>query len=388
MSGNGRPRVLFVARTSYRLPLGEGVQRKWDALERRLDLRVLASGTGSDERFELVGPRRLDGPRFYAALPFRTAARLRAFRPDAVVVQSPFEGVAVELARRVTRSPAKLIVEVHGDWRASTRLYGSKARLLVSPVADSLARWAVRRADAHRAISEHTGTLLRELGCEPRAVFPTYSDLDAFRGPERPLPDERQVLFVGVLERYKNFEVLAAAWHRVAREVPAAQLHLVGNGTQTSVAADLVSAGARWDPYLEPPDVARSMDRARVLVLPSAAEGLGRVVIESFLRGRPVIAARVGGLPELVEHEQNGLLVEPGDVNALADAITRVLADDELAARLARNAKRSGEAWGATADDYADRVRALVDSTLSANDERVVIEPVPADRFRARAPVV
>ena len=128
-----KPRVLFVGRNDYRLPLGESLARKWDALADRLELRVLASGTGSDPRFELVPPRRLEGPRFYGSLAARVAAELRSFRPDVVVTQSPFEAVAVDVARSVTRSPAKLVIEVHGDWHTSTRLYGSRARSLIGP---------------------------------------------------------------------------------------------------------------------------------------------------------------------------------------------------------------------------------------------------------------
>jgi glycosyltransferase involved in cell wall biosynthesis len=241
LDGGLKPRVLFVGRTRYRLPLAEGLARKWDALGARLDIRVLASGVGSDERFQLVGPRRLEGPRFYAELPFRVAGRLRDFRPDAVVTESPFEAFAVWLACRLTRSKAKLVVEVHGDWRASTRLYGWRLRALAGPVADRVARFAVRRADAHRAISQHTAGLLRALGCEPDAVFPTYSDLDAFSGPRTPLPRDREILFVGVLERYKNLTMLAEAWQQVAYAVPGARLRIVGDGTLARVAAELAA---------------------------------------------------------------------------------------------------------------------------------------------------
>ena len=227
------PRVLFVGRTRYRLPLAREPRRKWDALSERMEVRVLASGTGSDPRFALVSPRPLDGPRFYAALPVRVASELRSFDPDVVVAESPYEAVAVELARRLTRSPAKLVAEVHGDWRVSTRLYGSPARAALAPIGDRLAAWALRRADAHRAISAFTASLVRGLGREPAAVFPTYSDLGAFTGPRHPLPEEPRALFVGVLERYKNVERLAAAWRLVARRVPEAQLHLVGSGTQS-----------------------------------------------------------------------------------------------------------------------------------------------------------
>ena len=358
------PRVLFVGRTRYRLPLAQSLAKKWNALSERMEVRVLASGTGSDPRFALVPPRALDGPRFYAGLPVRVARELRSFAPDVVVAESPYEAVAVELARRLTRSRAKLIAEVHGDWRVSTRLYGSPARAVLAPIGDRLAGWALRRADAHRAISAFTASLVRGLGREPAGVFPTYSDLGAFTGPAVPPPEEPLALFVGVLERYKGVETLAAAWRLVTRRLPDAQLHLVGSGTQSAVAAALEREGARWDRRLEPEELASALDASRVLLLPSAAEGLGRVIVEAFLRARPVVATRVGGIPDLVEHDVNGLLVEPGSPESLADSIGRVLVDRELARRLGETAHAHVAQWLATPEEYADNVRAVVDSVL------------------------
>jgi glycosyltransferase involved in cell wall biosynthesis len=359
-----KPRVLFVGRTRYSLPLSGPLARKWDALAERMDVRVLASGTGADPRFRLVPPRALDGPRFYAGLPARVARELRAFRPDVVIAESPYEAVAVEAARRLTRSRARVVAEIHGDWRVSTRLYGSRARTAVAPVGDRLAGWALRHADAHRAISAFTAGLVRGLGREPAGVFPTYSDLGAFAGETTPVPDDPRALFVGVLERYKNVEGLAAAWRLVRARVPGAQLHLVSAGTQTDVAAALEREGARWDRRLEPDELARALDAARVLLLPSAAEGLGRVIIEAFLRARPVVATRVGGIPDLVQDGVNGLLVEPGDTTALAAAIERVLRDRELAQRLGTAGHETALRWVATPEEYADNVLAVVRSVL------------------------
>jgi glycosyltransferase involved in cell wall biosynthesis len=360
------PRVLFVGRTRYRLPLGEGLARKWDALARRMDVRVLASGVGSDPRFRLVPPRPLDGPRFYASLPHLVARELRSFRPAVVVAESPYEAIAVELARRATRSPARLVVEVHGDWRMSTRFYGSPARRVLGPAGDKLATWGLRSADAHRAVSEFTASLVRAAGCrEPVAVFTTYSDLGAFSGPAVPVAEEPRLLFVGVLERYKNVEGLAAAWRVVASRVPEAQLHLVGNGTQVAVAEALVREGVQWETRLEPPELARALDASRALLLPSASEGLPRVAIEAFLRGRPVIGTRAGGIPDIVEDGVNGMLVEYGDTAGLAAAIERIATDLELARRLGEGALASAGRWLSTPDEYADRVRGVVDAALA-----------------------
>jgi len=172
------------------------------------------------------------------------------------------------------------------------------------------------------------------------------------------------VLFVGVLERYKNFEVLAAAWRSVAARLPGARLHLVGNGTQSAVAEALVRQGVRWERRLEPAALATALDGARALVLPSASEGLPRVAIEAFQRGRAVVGARAGGIPDIVEHERNGLLVGPGDAVALAAAIERILAESGLGERLGAGAAADAARWLSTPDEYAERVLAVVQSVL------------------------
>jgi glycosyltransferase involved in cell wall biosynthesis len=85
------------------------------------------------------------------------------------------------------------------------------------------------------------------------------------------------------------------------------------------------------------------------------------VIIEAFARARPVVASRVGGIPDLVRDGENGLLVEPGDTPALADALALVLSDRELAARLADGARLRAFKWMQSPELFADRMRALVD---------------------------
>ncbi|MGB8003199.1 MAG: glycosyltransferase, partial [Gaiellaceae bacterium] len=80
-------------------------------------------------------------------------------------------------------------------------------------------------------------------------------------------------------------------------------------------------------------------------------------------RARPVVASRVGGIPDLVENGVNGLLVEPGNVTALADALVSVLADHDLAGRLGAGAEASSGMWTITPEEFAARLRALVEQT-------------------------
>jgi glycosyltransferase involved in cell wall biosynthesis len=363
-----KPRVLFVGRTRYRLPLDPALARKWDALGDELDLRVLARSAertnGNDPAFRLVsplGPRGIDGAAFYATLPVRVARELRAFRPDVLFVQSPYEAAAALAARRLSGSDARVILELHGDWRTATRLYGSRLRRLLEPVTEPLARASLRRADALRTISGYTTELVRRrLGREPAAVFPAYVDLTSFVDrPVAPLPERPRVLFVGVLERYKGVDVLAAAWRTVAPKLPDATLHVVGDGPLRAVVEQLSDA-TEWTRRLDSDGVARALDNATVLVLPSRSEGLPRIVIESFCRGRPVIGTRAGGIPDIVDDGVSGLLVPSEDPAALADALTRVLADRALQQSLADGARADAPNWVQTPEEYADRVRELV----------------------------
>jgi glycosyltransferase involved in cell wall biosynthesis len=187
-------------------------------------------------------------------------------------------------------------------------------------------------------------------------------DLAPFTGsPPVPLPGPPVALFVGVLEAYKNIDGLAEAWRLAAPRVPGAALRIVGKGSRTDVAEALAhDLGVRWDVELPPQDVAAAIDDAWVLVLPSRSEGMGRVLVEAFCRGRGVVGTRAGSIPDLVADGVSGLLVEPDDPRALADALVRVLSDRALAERLAAEAYASAAPWLQTPEEYARRIRDLV----------------------------
>jgi glycosyltransferase involved in cell wall biosynthesis len=206
---------------------------------------------------------------------------------------------------------------------------------------------------------------VREAGVEPTAEFAAFMDLEPFLASEAvPLPDPPVVLFVGVLERYKAVDVLAEAWRLAAPRVPGAILRLVGRGTLSDVASTLVSElpeQTRWTERLTTADVPRALDEATVLVLPSRSEGLGRVVVEAFCRGRGVVGSRVGGIPDIVEDGRTGTLVPPENAGALADALVEVLSDRALAASLGSAARAAVGPWLATPEEYAQRIRELVD---------------------------
>ena len=92
---------------------------------------------------------------------------------------------------------------------------------------------------------------------------------------------------------------------------------------------------------------------------------MGRVIVEALCRGRPVLGSDVGGIPDLVTDGENGVLVPPGDVDALATALAALLRDRPRLEALAANARPSADPWIATPQQFAQRMRALIDDTLS-----------------------
>jgi len=362
-----RPRVLFVGRGRLSLPLQPWLRKKWDALSEVFELRVLNAGSGTgDARFRMLPDAAVA---FYPRLPIEVARELRAFRPDVVIASDPFLGVAARAGRALARSRARIVVEVHGDPGTFTRGYGSPLRRTLAPVADAVARVGIRGADATRALSSFTSSIVEDVrGAPATASFPTYSDLEAFAEPPRvPVPEERRIVFVGALEAYKNVGGLAAAWRRVAARFPDAKLTVIGRGSRRAVVDELAAdvLGVEHVESLEPPEVAAALDRARALVLPSWPEGLGRVVLEAFARGRTVVATNAGGIPDIVTDGVDGLLVPRGDTAALADALCRLLEDHELAARLGAAARETYARWHQTPADFAARYRELVDRVLA-----------------------
>ncbi len=373
-------RLLMVGRTRYRLPLTPSLQRKFEALAERFDVCVLATGAGRNEAgdamFDLARPVRpaaLDGLWFYGRLPFRIATELRRTPTDAIVAQSPYEGLAALLGRRLAggaggRPP--VIVEIHGDWRTFARLYGSPLRKLVAPVADRLARAAVRRADAVRTLSPFTTELVRSQGVEPAGVFTTYTELTAFSEPPlAPLTDRPVALVVGVLEPYKNIDGIAAAWRLAAPRAPHALLRIVGDGRRRDIVESLIRdlpAQTEWVSRLETPEVVQALDGAWLLLLPSRSEGTPRVVMEALCRARAVIGGRAGGIPDVVEHEVTGLLVDPERPREIADALVRLLGDQALCEEQGAAAHERASRWTYTPAEYASRMADLVERVLAS----------------------
>lgn len=149
-------------------------------------------------------------------------------------------------------------------------------------------------------------------------------------------------LFVGRLSAEKGIETLLSAWERIAHP-----LRIIGDGPLAPRVADFIRGHrhVRQEGLQSPEAVASVMSSARVLVFPShARETFGRVVIEAFAAGTPVIASDAGSAAEIVDQGKTGVLVPARDPASLADAVNRLLGDPTEASRLGDAARTAYEA--------------------------------------------
>lgn len=357
-SSHVRPFVVTVGKNSIGDPPRPDIVQKF-ALHSRY-LQELSISTGRPGTMEVSGvrsivlpalrPAFLGGLLFYAVAPLLTLVLSMARGRCPIVCQSPYEGLGVIGLRQLLprRLRPRVQVEVHGDWKAASRLYGSRARRLVSPLADRAARWSLLRADNVRVVSIYLEDLVRDAGYQgPVNRYNTFSDYGVFlETPLVPLPGVPTATFVGVLERYKAADILLDAWAEVLEKVPQARLVIVGKGTMSAEVADRIRRDA-FDGSVELRDPVPQkelvviLDQCWCLVIPSRSEGLGRVAIEAMARGRAVVASEVGGLREVVADRQTGRLVPPEDVGALAGALTDLLNDRDGAGAMGERARSS-----------------------------------------------
>jgi glycosyltransferase involved in cell wall biosynthesis len=197
-------------------------------------------------------------------------------------------------------------------------------------------------------------------------VIPSGVDTSFF-SPAPPADGPPQALFVGRFVAKKGLDVLAAAWPRVARAVPAARLLVMGFGELEHLARAIPG---NVQVVLSPTRVAvrDAMRQSRVVVSPSrtapgdAVESLLVVNVEAQASGRPVVTTRHGGIPEYVRDGETALVVPESDPAALADALITVLTDDSVAGRLGA----AGPDWVAQFDValMARRVDAAYDDAI------------------------
>jgi N-acetyl-alpha-D-glucosaminyl L-malate synthase BshA len=263
--------------------------------------------------------------------------------------------VSAELARQI------LTTDLAGEAparapRVVTTLHGTDSTLVgLDPSFAPLTRFAVAGSDAVTVPSRWLGEATRRHFALPEAfaieVVPNFVDVARFSPGAAPTPAVPDVPHVPLLAHVSNFRPLKRAEDVVrvfarVRAAGPARLRLVGDGparaSALALAASLgVAADVEW--LGEREDLPGLLAGAAAFLLPSASESFGLAALEALACGVPVVASNVGGLPEVVADGEVGFLHDPGDVEAMAASVGRLVSDPALRARLGAAARARAE---------------------------------------------
>ncbi|MCC6614377.1 MAG: glycosyltransferase [Anaerolineae bacterium] len=383
--------VCWLGSGRYTQPLDETQAKKWAALA-QLQVSMHVIGFATDLRFRHF----VQAARFYL-LPELSAAPLRyvelfALAPmvlfwlvlrhnvEVIISQSPIDGAIgafVKLVARLFGKRIALIVESHGDFSISIfQQRAMSAAGIYRALLKWCARFALRHADRLRSVSGMTRRQLESYAPDtPMHQFMAWTDSSVFRETPRaiPLTEAQAIVYAGVLIPRKGVHILIEAFAQIAPQFPAATLVLVGDAQANETYAqqlrdqvEQLGLGARvtFVGAVSQRELASYMGRARVLVLPSFSEGLGRVLVEAMLCGTPAIGSAVDGIPDVVQDGVNGYLTPPGDADALAARLADTLNDPEIEL-MGERARTFAETYFSP-EAYVEGYRRLLDQALKA----------------------
>lgn len=319
------------------------------------------------------GFRRFEGPSMARALLPAARAWHRSEPFDLVLGVSmlPDAEAAVVVGRKLGLPVATLAVG------SDVMVYPERLPVLWRRLGDVLERsdlpMGVSRSICSRLAD--TGRCRREPLCiylsrDTRAFVPA-EDKDALRAPLGWAPDSVVAIYVGGLVETKGLRELADASESLLRAHANFKLVCVGDGPSRDILWALRDRVGRDDAVMlsgrvRPEEVPRLLQASDFLVLPSYSEGMPQVVLEAMNCGLPVVATRVGGVPEAVLDGRTGLLIEPRDVGQLRDGMARMIADEAF--RLA--AGREGLARAHEVFDAERNAATLADALWSLADPR------------------
>jgi len=270
---------------------------------------------------------------------------------------------------------AAYAVELNGNYYASMALSDKS----VAPwfvrmrtwLATTIIPWVVHKADAVKLLypTQLPPEDLARIG-DRLCVFHNAVPTEHFRNEES---NNNYVLFLGYPWHLKGVDRLIRAFRQVASKHPGWTLKAVGYcGGDPQPFRDLADGHPQIDlsPLgIEHSDAIKLINRCSMLVLPSRTEGMGRVLLEAMAASKPVIGARVDGIPTVVTHGYNGFLFEPDSIDDLAGCLDKLMGSEELRRQMGQ-AGRSEVEGRLSEASYWEQYNQFMKTALASHEKK------------------
>jgi glycogen(starch) synthase len=294
------------------------------------------------------------------------------FDPDLIHINAVGRGDFFHLVTN-TAYKAPFLVTLHGQWEKR-----------IEPIVEHTLRNADWVAGCSAAIIERGRQLVPEIVSHSSVIH------NGFELPlltPQPLPfDAPRILCLGRLAQQKGFDLALGAFRSIIMRFPRARLIIAGNGPartelEKQAAKEKISHAVEFIGWVAPEGVPALINDATMVLMPSRQDSFPLVALEAAGMARPVVATRVGGLPEIVLHKQTGLLVDKEDREGLAQAVFFLIDNPDAAVQMGNAARRRVEtafSWERHVDAYDALYRQLIKQTsLSKGKNRRSAEKVP-----------
>lgn len=295
-------------------------------------------------RIATLGPRLIASPSFIV----RTIICLHEIKPCLVHSHEMLLPTTTSaLYKLFTRTPVVTTVHCSGPD------IGEAARLERSMLGVLRQYWLPRQVDYFIVISQIIEKELRVIGVPKSKLVPIPNGIDMERftpssDSERValrrqlgLPEGFIVIYTGRLDGIKRVENLISVWANIQKVFPEATLLIVGTGPDEDALRRSAGSGIVFTGNVK--DVATYLRAANLFVLPSISEGFSLSTLEALACGLPVIATRVGAIPELIQHGQNGWIVDADNLKDLENALIKLIDNPALCASFGLAGRRSVE---------------------------------------------
>lgn len=297
-----------------------------------------------------------------AARSMLTAWRtIRRAHPEVIHIQDSFDPLAACLIPSFGRTP--VIVEIHDP---APHPGDQKQHRLRNRIPSALLRKRASSLIAHGQFCREA--VIQQAHFPPAFVhsIPLGSLANLRQLTDAQVQEEpHTILFFGRMREYKGLQYLVQAEPLISAQVPDVSIILAGSGPDLSRCETMMVNPRRFEihrGFISPLDMVRLFQRASVVVLPYLEASQSAVITTAFTLGKPVVATKVGGLPDVVDNGVEGYLVPSRDATALADAITRLLQNSQERAKFGRAAlaKAHGPlSWPAIADQVSTVYRSI-----------------------------